>query len=119
MAIQQWGSDHPIYVPCDLSKTALAPTSHVIQRYVTQTTLTLDELDGADWPRMWDRSCDLAAKKGGTSSSTESNYDREIGRFWRILVEHAEAKESALQLAWKQAFSSSRIILRNDGFLLV
>lgn len=69
-----------------------------------QTTLTIGGLDEADWPRMWDRICDLVAKTGGTISSTKSNYDREIGRFWEVVVEHTEAQESALQLAWKQTF---------------
>lgn len=69
-----------------------------------QTTLTIGGLDKADWPRMWDRICDLVAGAGGTIISTLSNSDLEIGRYWQVVVEHPEAKEPVLQAAWNRAF---------------
>lgn len=69
-----------------------------------QTTLSVGGLDEADWPRMWDRIVDLVVRTGGVISSTCSNHDTEIGRFWQVVVDHSEAQESALQTAWNEAF---------------
>lgn len=69
-----------------------------------QTTLSVGGLDEADWPRTWDRIVDLVARTGGVISSTCSNYDTDIGRFWQVVVDHSEAQQGALQTAWNQAF---------------